>query len=81
MGESQATQNGCNRFSTELKLKFQPKFQKKVAFSSHLGRKSTLFSNHTMNFDMKFQLLKMLSDYCHKVLSSFKISNKLEFPI
>ena len=52
-----------------------------VTFSSLLGRKSTLFSSHTMNFDMKVQPLIMLSDYCHKVLSDLKIANELKFSI
>ena len=58
-----------NRVSIELKLKFQPKIQKKTP----LGRKYPFFSSHTMNFDIKFQPLKMRSDYCHKVLSDLGI--------
>ena len=69
-----------NRVSTELKLKFQQKFEKKVTFFSLLGKK-TLSSSRIMNFDTKFQPLKMWSNYCHKVLSDIKISNKFEFPI
>ena len=69
------------RVSTELKLKVQPKFQKKETFFKPFGQKTALFSSHTMNFDVKFQPLKMQPDYCQKVLSNLKISNKLEFPI
>ena len=70
-----------NMVSTELNLKFQPKFQKQVTFPSLLGRKGTLFSSHTMYFDIKFQPLKMRSDYCHQELFDLKMSNKLDFPI
>ena len=65
-----------SRVSTELKLKFQSKLQKKLPFSSLLGRKNTLFSSHTMKFDIKVQPLKMQSNCCYKVLSDLKISGK-----
>ena len=68
------------KVSTEQKLKFQPKFQKNDFFQ-HFGQKNALFSTQTISFDMKFQPLKMRSDYCHKVLNDLKISNKLKFPI
>ena len=47
------------RVSSDLESKFKPKCQKKWPFSNLSGRKNTLFSNDTMNFDMQFQPLKI----------------------
>ena len=59
----------------ESKLKFQPKFQKSDFFPGFWPEKNTLFSSHKVQFDMKFQPLKMRSAYFHKVLNDLKISS------
>ena len=64
-----------------VKVEIPAKVLEKSDLSSLLDRKTTLFSTHTMNFDMKCRPFTMLSDYCHKVLSDLNITNELEFPI
>ena len=50
--QTSASTSGC---PLVYNLKFQTNFIKKCSFSSFFDWKFTLFSSHTMNFDIKFQ--------------------------
>ena len=63
----------------KVKVAIPAKFSEKSDLFPAFGQKNTLFSSHTMSFNMKFQPVNMQSDYCHKVLSDLKLSNKLEY--
>ena len=67
-----------NSVSTELKLKFQPKFQKSD-FSQLFGLKIDCSPAIPKCVYEIPAIEKMRSDYCHKVLNDLKISNRFEF--
>ena len=56
-------------------MKFQPNFFKKQSFSSFFGRKFTLFSNLTMNFDVKFQQYENIFPFSISLLLLISLPN------
>jgi len=67
---TKSQRQGVHRAELEIPAKVSEKRDPFQPF----GQKNKLFSSHTLYFNMKFQLLKMI-DYCQKVL------NDLKFPI